>query len=199
MSRGLYIAFEGWEASGKSTQARILAERLDAVLTREPGGTQLGLGIREMLLGEGPVPTTRAEALLFAADRAQHIDEIVLPAVEAGRHVVTDRSYGSTLAYQGHGRGQDLAALQMLIDWASGGVLPDLVVLLEVPLGEADGRLGGERDRLERENQEFARRVVDGFGAVAAADPQRWVVVDGHGDVDDVARRVWTAVEEWRS
>jgi dTMP kinase len=196
--RGLYIAFEGWEASGKSTQAELLARRLDAVLSREPGGTDLGREIRELLLGDGPVPTSRAEALLFAADRAQHISEVVRPALEAGRHVVTDRSYGSTLAYQGHGRGQSLDDLWLLTRWASDGVLPDLVVLLEVPLGEADDRLGSERDRLEREAMDFSERVVAGFSKLAVEDPARWVVVDGSDDVDAVAERVWQAFEAWR-
>jgi dTMP kinase len=197
-ARGSYIAFEGWEASGKSTQASILAERLDAVLTREPGGTSLGLAVREMLLGDGPVPASRTEALLFAADRAQHIAEVVRPSLEGGRHVVTDRSFGSTLAYQGYGRGQPLADLRRLAEWASDGVLPDLVVLLTVPFEEAEARLGTERDRLEREGREFARRVVDGFAQLAFDDPDRWVVVDGRGDVDLVAERVWTAYERWR-
>ena len=106
--RGKYIAFEGWEASGKSTQARLLSQRLDAVLTREPGGTALGLAIRGLLLGNGPAPTERAEALLFAADRAQHLAEIVEPALAEGRDVITDRSYGSTLSYHGYGRGQSI-------------------------------------------------------------------------------------------
>lgn len=196
--RGLYIAFEGWEASGKSTQAELLAARLDAVLSREPGGTDLGRDIREMLLGDGPVPTSRAEALLFAADRAQHISEVVEPALVAGRHVVTDRSYGSTLAYQGYGRGQSLDDLWMLVRWASDGVIPDLVVLLDVPLGEADDRLGSERDRLEREARDFGERVADGFAQLAADDPARWIVVDGSGDVATVAARVWQAFEEWK-
>lgn len=198
MSRGIYIAFEGWEASGKSTQARLLAERLDALLTREPGGTDLGRDIRTMLLGDGPVPTPRAEALLFAADRAQHIEELVEPSLAAGRHVVTDRSYGSTLAYQGHGRGQSVEQLMQLVQLASVDVLPDLVILLEVPLDTSDDRLGGDRDRLEREAQDFAQRVVRGFAEIAASDPDRWVVIDGHGAVEDVAERIWAAYEAWR-
>ena len=196
-ARGTYVAFEGWEATGKSTQARMLAEHLDAKLTREPGGTDLGVQVRALLLGDGPVPSSRAEALLFAADRAQHIDEIVEPALASGRHVVTDRSFGSTLAYQGYGRGQSLEELQQLVDWASAGVLPDLVLLLDVPLREADVRLGRERDRLERENREFGERVIGGFAELAATDPQRWVVIDGSGAVDEVAGRVTAAWDRW--
>tara|TARA_Y100000590_G_scaffold156748_1_gene180176 strand:- start:4891 stop:5487 length:597 start_codon:yes stop_codon:yes gene_type:complete len=188
--RGKYIAFEGWEASGKSTQARLLSQRLDAVLTREPGGTALGLAIRDLLLGNGPAPTERAEALLFAADRAQHLAEIVEPALAEGRDVITDRSYGSTLAYQGYGRGQSIEELMRLVEWTSGGLLPDLVVLLTVAVDTADDRLGDQRDRMESEDGDFATRVVEGFTALAEADPDRWVVVDGAGSIEEVAARV---------
>ena len=192
--RGKYIAFEGWEASGKSTQARLLSQRLDAVLTREPGGTALGLAIRGLLLGNGPAPTERAEALLFAADRAQHLAEIVEPALAEGRDVITDRSYGSTLAYQGYGRGQSIEELMRLVEWTSGGLLPDLVVLLTVAADTADDRLGDQRDRMESEDSDFATRVVEGFTALAEADPDRWVVVDGAGSIEEVAARVAKAV-----
>ena len=192
--RGKYIAFEGWEASGKSTQARLLSQRLDAVLTREPGGTALGLAIRGLLLGNGPAPTERAEALLFAADRAQHLAEIVEPALAEGRDVITDRSYGSTLAYQGYGRGQSIEELMRLVEWTSGGLLPDLVVLLTVAVDTADDRLGDQRARMESEDSDFATRVVEGFTALAEADPDRWVVVDGAGSIEEVAARVAKAV-----
>ena len=192
--RGKYIAFEGWEASGKSTQARLLSQRLDAVLTREPGGTALGLAIRDLLLGNGPAPTERAEALLFAADRAQHLAEIVEPALAEGRDVITDRSYGSTLAYQGYGRGQSIEELMRLVEWTSGGLLPDLVVLLTVAVDTADDRLGDQRDRMESEDSDFATRVIEGFTALAEADPDRWVVVDGTGSIEEVAARVAKAV-----
>ena len=188
--RGKYIAFEGWEASGKSTQARLLSRRLDAVLTREPGGTALGLAVRDLLLGNGPAPTERAEALLFAADRAQHLAEVVEPALAEGRDVITDRSYGSTLAYQGYGRGQSIEELMRLVEWTSGGLLPDLVVLLTVAVDVADDRLGDQRDRMESEDADFAIRVVEGFTALAEADPDRWVVVDGAGSIEEVATRV---------
>ena len=192
--RGKYIAFEGWEASGKSTQARLLSRRLNAVLTREPGGTALGVAIRDLLLGNGPAPTERAEALLFAADRAQHLAEVVGPALAEGNDVVTDRSYGSTLAYQGYGRGQSIEELMRLVEWTSGGLLPDLVILLEVPVELADGRLGDQRDRMESEDADFANRVVEGFKALAQADPDRWRAIDASGSVDEVAERVARAV-----
>ena len=193
--RGRYIAFEGWEASGKSTQARILAQQLNAVLTREPGGTDLGLAIRDLLLGDGPEPTERAEALLFAADRAQHLAEVVEPALAEGRDVITDRSYGSTLAYQGHGRGQSLDELMRLVEWSSGGLLPDIVVLITVSAETADSRLGEYRDRMESEDADFAQRVIEGFVTLANSDPSRWLIVDGDGSIEEVAERVAEAVD----
>ena len=164
------------------------------MLTREPGGTALGLAIRDLLLGNGPAPTERAEALLFAADRAQHLAEIVEPALAEGRDVITDRSYGSTLAYQGYGRGQSIEELTRLVEWTSGGLLPDLVVLLTVAVDTADGRLGDQRDRMESEDSDFATRVIEGSTALAEADPDRWGVVDGAGSIEEVAARVAKAV-----
>jgi dTMP kinase len=196
-ARGRLIAFEGGEACGKSTQAAILAERLGAVLTREPGGTDVGVRIREILLGAGTVDLDpRAEALLMAADRAHHVATLVRPAIEAGRDVVTDRYIGSSLAYQGYGRGLGVAEVARISAWATGGLDPDVVVLLDVPDGVAAARLGDQRDRLEAEGPEFHRRVIAGFRALAAADPQRWVVVDGTGPVDAVAARVLAAVAD---
>jgi dTMP kinase len=192
----LFVAFEGGEACGKSTQARLLADRLDAVATFEPGATVIGAQVRALLLD----PATRglaerAEALLMAADRAQHVAEVVQPALDAGRHVVTDRFAGSTLAYQGYGRGLDVEALRTISDWASGGRWPDLVVLLDVPVDVASARRADAPDRFEAAGAEFHRRVAEGFRALAVADPERWVVIDGQAPVDEVAAQVWAAVE----
>ena len=191
----MLIAFEGGEGTGKSTQAARLAERLDAVLTREPGGTAIGGRIRSLVRD----PTNqeladRAEALLMAAGRAQHVAEVIRPALDAGRVVVTDRFAGSSLAYQSYGRGLPLDEVEHLSRWATDGVWPDLVVLLDVPEAVADERLGTERDRMEGLGDGFHGRVVAGFRSLAAADPDRWVVLDGTGSVDDVAERVWAAV-----
>jgi dTMP kinase len=194
-----FIAFEGGEASGKSTQAARLATVLGAVLTREPGGTEIGVRVRELLLdpSTGDVDP-RAEALLMAADRAQHVAEVVRPALAAGRHVVTDRFMGSSIAYQGHGRGLDVEEIRRLSEWATAGVAPDLVVLLDVPVEVAAERLAalpGRPDRLERDAADFHRRVLDGFRSLAATDQQRWVVVDGTADEDRVAAVVREVVE----
>lgn len=195
-ARGRLVAFEGGEACGKSTQAAILAERLGAVLTREPGGTDAGARIRELLLDTSTADLdARAEALLMAADRAQHVARVVRPALDAGRHVVTDRFIGSSLAYQGFGRGLPVDEVLGISLWATAGIDADVVVLLDVPDDVAAARLGDARDRLESEGADFHRRVLDGFRSLAAQDPARWVVIDGTGSVDDVAARVGAAVD----
>lgn len=195
MVTGRLIALEGGEASGKSTQAAILAHRLQAVLTHEPGGTQLGERIRALLLDPGLTGVEAwTEALLMAADRAQHVAETIRPALEAGRHVVTDRYSHSFLAYQGHGRGLPLDELARVADWAAGGLWPDLVVLVDVPEDVAVQRRQGA-DRFELEDPDFHQRVAHGYHQMAAGDPAGWRVVDGTGSVEVVAARVWAAVE----
>lgn len=188
------VAFEGGEATGKSTQAEVLAGRIGALLTREPGGTDLGARLRSLLLDTVHVVDPRAEALLMAADRAQHVAEVIAPALRAGRHVVTDRYVGSSLAYQGYGRGLPIQWVRDLSVWATGGVEADVVVLLDVPDEVASARLGDERDRFEAEGPTFHRRVLDGYRRLAAGEPERWAVVDGVGSVEEVAGRVWAAV-----
>jgi dTMP kinase len=196
------IAFEGGEATGKSTQASLLARRLGerCLLTREPGATPVGASIRALLLdADGAAAVgARTEALLMAADRAQHVADVVRPALEAGRIVVTDRYIGSSLAYQGHGRGLPVDDVAAVSAFATDGLDADIVVLLTVPAAVRAERLqsrsGAGLDRLEREGDGFHDRVEAGFGALAAADPARWTVVDGAGDVDDVHVRVWAAV-----
>ena len=188
------IAFEGGEACGKSTQAALLAARLGAVLTREPGGTAVGERVRAVLLDTGiDHLDPRAEALLMAAARAQHVAEVVAPALAAGRDVVTDRFSHSSVAYQGYGRGLPLDEVRDLSAWATGDLWPDVVVLLDLPAAEAEARRG-HPDRFEAEGADFHRRVEAGFRALAAADPARWRVVDGSGSVEEVAARVWEAV-----
>ncbi len=199
MSTGRFIVFEGGEGTGKSTQAALLAESLDALLTREPGGTALGSRLRALLLGGpgddgGALIADRAEALLMAADRAQHAAEVLRPALSAGRDVVCDRYIPSTVAYQGAGRGLDASELARISGWAADDLMPDLVVLLEVPDAVAWDRTGGARDRIEAAGQDFHARVAASFREQAAADPDRWVVIDGTGDVDEVRTRVNDAV-----
>ena len=194
--RGRFLAFEGGEASGKSTQSARLAARLDAVLTREPGGTAVGTKMRGVLLDPDTHLVDRAEALLMAADRAQHVAEVVEPALDAGRHVVTDRYAGSSLAYQGYGRGLPLDEVRMLSEWATCGLWPDVTLLLDVPVELASARQTGRPDRLEAAGDDFHRRVGDGFRALARQHGDSWVVVDGTLGPDDVEERVWAAVVE---
>jgi dTMP kinase len=193
-----WIALEGGEGSGKSTQARVLADTLGALLTREPGGTPVGERIRSVLLDPAERGLdARAEALLMAADRAAHMAAVVGPALAAGRAVVSDRSAWSSLAYQGYGRGLHLDELRRLSDWAMAGRWPDLAVLVVVPEDVVAARLsaaGRPADRFEAEDPGFHRRVHQGFLALAASEPDRWAVVDGTGSVEDVGARVIAAV-----
>jgi dTMP kinase len=193
---GSFIVFEGGEGSGKSTQAALLAEAIDAHLTREPGGTPLGGALRGLLLGNSELsPTDVTEALLMAADRAQHVSEVIRPTLAEGRHVVCDRYVGSSVAYQGHGRGLGADRIAELSRWATGGLLADLVVLLDVDEQTAAGRTGTPRDRIEAAGAEFHRRVRAGFLAQAEADPLRWIVLDGAGTVEAVHEEVVVSLQ----
>lgn len=198
MTPGRYIALEGAEGCGKSTQSARLATALDAVLTRETGGTPIGARIREILHDTSVSDLApRAEALLTAADRAQHIDQVVRPALLAGRHVVSDRSVYSTLAYQGYGRGLPVAEIRPINEWAVDGCWPELVVLVDVdPAALRDRMHGRELDRFEREDAAFHARVRDGFTALADDEPARWVVVDGAADADVVEARIRAVVRD---
>lgn len=194
-----FVVFEGGEACGKSTQARLLAESLDALLTFEPGATPVGAGLRAILLDpEIPDLGPRAEALLMAADRAHHVATRIRPALDAGQHVVCDRFVGSSLAYQGYGRELGVDAVGSLSAFATDGLRPDLVVLLQVPAEVSAARLAtlGRPDRLEAAGPEFHARVAEGFQALAAADPQGWAVVDGVGTIDEVTARITAVLAE---
>jgi len=200
---GRLIALEGIDGCGKSTQARILAGALgpDTVLTHEPGATALGRALRGLLLDPArPVPVPRAEALLMAADRAQHVEEVIRPALAGGRWVVTDRFSGSTLAYQGWGRGLATDPLRRMVTWAAGGTEPDLSVLVDVGPEIARHRLGlatpSAVDRFEGLGADFHERVRHGFVSMARADPGHWVVVDGAREIAAVAADIARVVGE---
>lgn len=194
---GRFVVFEGGEGSGKSTQARLLAERWGAVLTFQPGATAIGAQLRQILLdpaNAGLEP--RAEALLMAADRAQHVAETIRPALLRGRDVVCDRYIGSSLAYQGHARGLGVAEVAELSRFATENLQPDLVVLLEVSDDEATRRMAAVApDRMEAAGRDFHQRVRDGYRMLAAHDLDRWVALDGEGPIDEVAERVRAVVE----
>jgi len=183
-----YIAFEGVEGCGKSTHVKRLATYLDALVTREPGGTPVGATLRGIMADPANTQLSpRAEALMMAADRAQHLRELVVPTLESGRHVVSDRSVYSSLAYQGYGRQLDLGELRRLNDFAIASRWPDLVVYIRVELDVVRRRLlKRDTDRFEREDDQFFLRVIDGFDRLAEAEPQRWLVVDGSPPKDEL-------------
>ena len=197
--RGRFIVLEGGDASGKSTQVRRLAERLreggdEVVETFEPGATPLGAQLRALLLEGAAAVEPTAEALLMAADRAQHVAEILRPALARGAWVVSDRFVPSSLAYQGSGRGLGVGAIAALSELATGGLEPDLVVVLDVSADEATRRLGDERDRLEAEGEVFAAAVRDAYRDLAGT--RGWLVIDAQGSPDDVAEAIWGIVRE---
>jgi dTMP kinase len=183
-----FITFEGIEGCGKTTQLRRLAERLGAraVVTREPGGTAIGRAVREVLLDPGNrAMSPTAELLLYFADRAQHVAEVVRPALAEGRVVLCDRHVESSLAYQGHGRGL-----------ATGGLRPDAIVLVDVPVEVGLLRVGrrGAHDRLEAEDREFHERVRGGYEALLAEEPSRWLRLDGTAPPDAVFEALWSGL-----
>jgi dTMP kinase len=210
---GRLIAFEGVEGSGKSTQLELLRQALEGrrgpgdrrggppvgracevVVTREPGGTPAGERIRALLLDPDVELHPRAEALLFAAARAELVEAVIRPALERGAVVLCDRYLDSSLAYQGEARGLGRGPVTEVNRFATGGLLPDLVVLLDLDPAEGLGRRGRDRDRMEAQDLGFHRRVRQAFRDLAAADPGRFAVVDAAAPVAEVAARVQAAV-----
>ena len=202
---GLFITLEGGDGAGKTTQAELLSAWLDArgyetVRTREPGGTPLGAAVRGILLHGGTelgAVDPRAEALLYAADRAQHVAQLVRPALDRGAVVVQDRYIDSSLAYQGAGRVLDTADVRRISEWASGGLWPALTILLDASpelAAERRAARGGTADRLEAEAEAFHAAVREGFRTLAAAEPERFLVLDAARPVDalhaDIVARV---------
>ncbi|MET0552575.1 MAG: dTMP kinase [Vicinamibacteria bacterium] len=189
----VFVTLEGMEGSGKSTQGPRIAAAFgpDTVLTREPGGTGLGRGIRALLLDPAGVVSSEAEALLYFADRAQNVNEVVRPALAAGRAVVSDRYVDTSLAYQGYARGLSLEALRHVARLATGGLVPDLTLFFDVPIAVGLDRIRarGARDRIEAEAVAFHERARAGYDRLMREDPQRWAVVDGVGTPDEVEER----------
>ncbi len=201
MSRGYFVSFEGSEGCGKSSQVRLLIERLgregrEVVRVREPGGTPLGERIRELLqhAPEGEAMCPETELLLFNASRAQLVRQVVEPALAEGRWVVADRFFDSTTVYQGMGRGLDPGAVADIIRIAVGPTRPDLTIILDVTLEQAQQRMrqrAASRDRFERESAEFFTRVRQGFLQLADREPDRVRVVDSSASVEQVHQRIW--------
>ena len=194
----MFVSFEGLDGSGKSTQLRLLAERLtaagrDVVVTREPGGTELGERIRELVLHGGHVAPW-AEAALYAASRAQHVEEVIRPALERGASVICDRYVDSSVAYQGVARGLGLDRIRDLNLAAVGGLEPDRTSLLLLDPAEIPSRLPGQHDRLERENRAFHARADEGYRELARRFPRRIVILDGSRPADELAEEVRAAL-----
>ncbi|PRY65391.1 thymidylate kinase [Glaciihabitans tibetensis] len=202
--RGLFITLEGGDGSGKSTQSALLAQWLEGrgrtiVPTREPGGTDLGTELREIILHRRGYIAPRAEALLYAADRAHHIATKVRPALERGDVVLQDRYLDSSVAYQGAGRVLDGTEIRDLSLWAAEGLLPDLTILLDLDESIGRTRLDGARtkyDRLEDEKQDFHARVRAAYLELAAAEPERFLVLSAADSIDTIAERIRDRVSE---
>jgi dTMP kinase len=198
-AHGFFLVFEGGEGAGKSTQVQLLTEwlrsrGLTVVVTREPGATAIGSQVRALLLDPANRVSTRAEALLYAADRADHVEKVIRPALERGDVVVSDRYIDSSLAYQGAGRDLALDDVARISRWATDGLAPDLTVLLDVPPGTGLQRAGTEPDRIEAEPADFHERVRTGFRDLADRHPKRYLVVDATLPVNEVAEAVQARV-----
>ena len=206
--RGRFITFEGIDGSGKSTQLRMLAgdlraRGLDIVATCEPGGTPLGRRLREAFLETEETVAPRAELLLFAADRAQHVELLIRPSLEEGRVVISDRYADATFAYQGAGRGFDERTVTDVIDLATGGLKPDLTLFFDISVETAIKRMSGRDDseavqnRMDLETAEFYERVRRSYLRIAEREPDRFRVVDANGAMDEIHKTVGEIVREF--
>ena len=206
--RGKFITFEGIDGSGKSTQLRMLAGDLrsrgvDVVATHEPGGTPLGRRLREAFLETEETVAPRAELLLFASDRAQHVELLIKPALEDGRTVISDRYADATFAYQGAGRGFDAATIEQVIELATGGLTPDLTLFFDISVETAIRRMGTRNDseairnRMDLETAEFYERVRDAYLNIADKEPDRFKLIDANGPVDEIHRTVGEIIRDF--
>ena len=196
---GRFLVLEGGDATGKTTQAARLARRLrdhgrEVLATLEPGGTALGVSLRRLLLDGSATVEPEAEALLMAADRAQHVLEVVRPALARGDWVVSDRFVPSSLAYQGVGRGLGVPTIEIVNGIATGGLEPDLVIVLDLPPEVATERFGAARDRLEEEDDAFRLAVHEAYRDLAGS--RGWVLLDAAGPVEEVEDQIWVVVTE---
>ena len=198
--KGLFITFEGTDGCGKTTQIMLLQKFLqekgfETLITREPGAKGLGEKIREILLNyEGNVSST-CESFLFLADRAQHIDCIIKPAIKAGKIVLCDRHTDSTVAYQGYGRMLDLERINYLNEIATGGLKPDLTIVFDIDTETSSERVGNQKDRMESAGKEFFERVRQGYLQIAKNEPKRVKVINANDTIDNIHRQVISLVE----
>ena len=195
MKKGLFITFEGTDGCGKTTQIELLKRYLEekgykVVLTREPGAKGLGEKLREILLNYDGDVSSNCEPFLFLADRAQHIDMLIKPAIERGEVVLCDRHTDSTVAYQGYGRGLDLNQIKMLNDIATNGVKPDMTFVFDIDIETAQKRVGKTKDRMESAGIEFFKRVRQGYLEIAKSEPERVKVLDATQTIETIANQV---------
>ena len=189
-----FIAFEGGDASGKTTQAERVSQKLNAVFTREPGGTSVGESLRSILLDPKEPVALRAEALLMAASRAQLVQDVIQPTLAEGQHVVTDRFLASSLAYQGYASGLEIDQVLYLSLFATDNLTPDLTILIDLPVEESMKRRGKTPDRFEQENIDFHQRVRNGYLKMAETQSDTWIVIDGTKNQETVATNVDQAI-----
>lgn len=200
-TRGLLITLEGIDGCGKTTQAAILQHNLEEngiqfVSIREPGGTAVGEDIRQVLLHNHDSLSLHAELLLYMAARSELTEQVIIPSLQAGKVVVCDRFIDSTVAYQGYGGGADLKLIRLLNQTATGGVSPELTILLDLPVEEAAGRRGERADRMEKNDYNYHRRVRRGYLEIARREPQRVVVVDAAADQVLLGYSIWQMVRD---
>jgi len=202
MQKGLFITFEGGDGCGKTTQIKLLDEYLrnkgyKTLLTREPGSKGLGVKLREILLNYDGEVSPVCESFLFLADRAQHVDCIIKPALKEGVIVLCDRHTDSTVAYQGYGRGLDLEQIHNLNRIATSGLKPDLTIVLDVDVETSQKRVGKEKDRMESAGIEFFQKVRQGFLEIAKQEPQRVKVVDSTQSIEEIHKQILELVARW--
>ena len=200
MTKGLFITFEGVDGCGKTTQIELLKKYFEnngrtVLLTREPGAKGLGVKLREILLNYDGEVSPNCESFLFLADRAQHIDTIIKPAVERGEIVLCDRHTDSTVAYQGYGRGIDLNRINLLNDIATSGMKPDLTFIFDIDIDTSMSRVGKEKDRMESAGVEFFKKVREGYLAIAKQEPQRVKLIDGSKSIEDIHSEVLAIIK----
>ena len=201
MTKGLFITFEGGDGCGKTTQIKLLDEYLRSkgyktLLTREPGSKGLGVKLREILLNYDGEVSPNCESFLFLADRSQHVDCIIKPALKDGIIVLCDRHTDSTVAYQGYGRGLDLEQIHYLNNIATSGLKPDLTIVLDVDVETSQNRVGAEKDRMESAGVEFFERVRKGFLEIAKQEPQRVKVIDSTQSIEEIHEQILELIKK---
>ncbi len=201
MTKGLFITFEGADGCGKTTQIELLDKYLrekgqQTLLTREPGAKGLGVKLREILLNYDGEVSPQCESFLFLADRAQHVDCIIKPALKEGKVVLCDRHTDSTVAYQGYGRGLDLSRINMLNDIATSGLKPDLTIVFDIDVETSMQRVGKEKDRMESSGVEFFNKVREGYLEIAEKEPNRVKVINSSDTIENIHKKVVELIEK---